>query len=45
MRFLWLIPITLAELRFKKEHGVSALEQRFEEAQFNYLDPLRDSVV
>jgi len=45
VRFLWLIPITKAEVDFKKSYGVEALEQRFESAQFDYLDPLRKSVV
>lgn len=43
-RFLWLIPITPQELEFKKRHGLEALEARFEEANFAYLDPLRKSV-
>ncbi|MCE9578151.1 MAG: suppressor of fused domain protein [Deltaproteobacteria bacterium] len=45
LRCLWLIPITRAELEYKKEHGLEALEQRFEEVQFNYLDVQRASVV
>jgi hypothetical protein len=45
IRFLWLVPITVDELRFKKTHGLEALENRFEERQFNYLDPARSSVV
>jgi len=45
VRFLWLIPTTPAEIKFKKEFGTDALEERFEAAQFNYLDPLRPSVV
>lgn len=45
VRFLWLVPITSSELRFKKDRGLEALEQRFEEAQFDYLDPFRPSVV
>jgi len=45
VQFLWLIPITAAELLFKKQHGLEALEERFEAAQFDYLDPLRPSVV
>ena len=39
------IPITEAELAFKKKHGLDALEQKWEAAGFNYLDPLRRSVV
>jgi hypothetical protein len=45
VRFLWLIPVTEAEVAFKKAHGMEALEERFEEAQFNYLDPFRASVI
>jgi hypothetical protein len=45
VRFLWLIPVTEAEVQFKKQHGLDALEQRFEAAGFDYLDPDRRSVV
>jgi hypothetical protein len=45
VRVLWLIPITKAELEFKKERGVEALEEAFERMNFNYLDPARPSVV
>ena len=45
VRFLWLVPITDEELRFKKAHGLEALENRLEERQFNYLDPMRSSVI
>lgn len=45
IRFLWLIPITEEELRYKKENGLEALENIFEETEFNYIDPFRDSVV
>ena len=44
-RFLWLIPITTSELEFKKQRGVEALEQQFEEAEFDFADPFRSSVV
>jgi hypothetical protein len=45
VRFLWLIPITEAEMHFKKGHGMEALEQKFEEKQVDFLDPKRASVV
>ena len=45
IRFLWLIPITTEELQYKKDNGVEALENIFEEAEFNYIDPFRNSVV
>ncbi len=44
-RCLWLIPITAEERKYKKESGLEELEVKFEEAQFNYLDPDRPSVV
>jgi hypothetical protein len=45
VRCLWLIPITQSEAEFATRHGLEALEERFEEARFNYLDPSRSSVV
>ena len=45
IRFLWLIPITEAEVRFKKSYGMEALEQEFEGKKFDFLDPMRASVV
>jgi len=44
VRFLWLIPITAAELEFRKRNGPEALEERFERANFDYADPFRSSV-
>jgi len=44
-RFLWLIPITKSEVEYKKRHGLDALEELFDRASFNYLDPYRKSVV
>jgi hypothetical protein len=34
-----------AEIAFKKASGMEALEERFEETRFDYLDPFRASVV
>lgn len=45
VRFLWLIPITKEEVEFKKVRGLEALEARLENANFDYLDPRRRSVV
>lgn len=45
IRFLWLIPITAEELQYKKDNGIEALENVFEETNFNYIDPFRNSVV
>jgi len=42
---LWLLPITQAEREFANEHGVEALEQRFEDAGLEYWDPTRSSVL
>lgn len=45
VRCLWLVPVTKEEIEFKKEHGLEALEQLFENTELNYLDkPRRDSV-
>jgi hypothetical protein len=40
-RFLWLVPITSAERELVRMRGVEALEERFEAANFDYLDPFR----
>ncbi len=45
VHFLWLIPITRPERDFKKANGLEALEQRFDAAQFDYLNPARPSVI
>ena len=45
LKCYWLIPITKAEVEYKKEYGVAALENLFEEKKFNYLDSKRLSVV
>jgi hypothetical protein len=42
--FYWLVPVTKSEVEFKKRNGVEALEAKFEQASFNYLDPHRKSV-
>ena len=44
VKCLWLIPITKSEVEFKKKHGLDALENRFDEMQFNYLDSMRNPV-
>ncbi|PSM31880.1 suppressor of fused domain protein [Haliangium sp. UPWRP_2] len=44
VRCLWLIPITKAEVDYKKTHGVEELETRLEEARFDYLAATRPSV-
>jgi Suppressor of fused protein (SUFU) len=45
VQFLWLIPVTQAEIDFKKREGLEALEARFEAVRFDYADFFRDSVV
>jgi hypothetical protein len=44
VRFLWVIPISGSERDFCKREGASALEARFEEAQLDYANPLRQTV-
>jgi Suppressor of fused protein (SUFU) len=45
IRFMWLVPITQAEAEFARAHGVPALEEAFERAAFDTMDPKRRSVV
>ena len=45
VRCLWLLPITKAEVDYKKRYGVEALEHKLEESHFSYLDAGRRSVV
>lgn len=45
IHFYWLIPITLEERDYKKKHGTEALEEKFEQKGFDYLDPFRRSLV
>jgi Suppressor of fused protein (SUFU) len=44
-RILWLLPITESERDFRGEHGLEALEQRFDDASLHYWDPQRAAVV
>lgn len=43
-KFYWVVPITKAEVEFKKKYGVEALEEKFEENDFNYLSNRRSLV-
>ena len=45
IQFLWIIPITLNEKNYKKQMGLEALEQKFDEINLNYLNPFRKSVI
>lgn len=44
-RNLWLIPITAPESQYVDTHGLDALEELFESANFNYANPHRASLV
>jgi hypothetical protein len=44
-RILWLLPITESERDFRAQHGLEALEQRFDDASLHYWDPQRAPVV
>lgn len=44
IRILWLQPIAASEARFAREHGLDALEQRFEDHEVNYLARSRPAV-
>jgi hypothetical protein len=43
--FVWMLPITKAECDFKVEFGLEALEQHFEDAELEYWDATRTSLV
>lgn len=43
-RFYWLVPVTASEVEYKKRLGLEELERKLEAANFDYLDPLRQSV-
>jgi hypothetical protein len=45
VRFLWLLPITKSERDHRVKHGLEALEQLFDAAAIDSLDPKRVSVV
>ena len=44
VKCLWLIPVTKGEVGFKKTNGLEALEEKFEDSGFDYLNPGRSSV-
>ncbi|GAA0970304.1 suppressor of fused domain protein [Actinocorallia libanotica] len=44
-RLLWTLPVTTAEMEFRREHGHEALEDRFDQAGIVPTDPHRPSVV
>lgn len=45
VKFYWLIPVTASEVNFKKANELEALEVELEKSAFDYVDPLRQSVV
>ncbi|MFD5619517.1 suppressor of fused domain protein [Streptomyces yangpuensis] len=44
-RILWALPVTAAEIEFRRREGHEALEQLFEDAEIVPTDPFRASVV
>lgn len=44
-RILWTLPVTTAEIEFRRRHGHEALEQLFDEVEIIPTDPFRASVV
>lgn len=44
-RILWALPVTAAEIEFRRREGHQALEQLFDEAEIIPTDPFRASVV
>ncbi|MEW1910156.1 suppressor of fused domain protein [Kitasatospora sp. NPDC085895] len=44
-RILWALPVTAAEIGFRRAHGHEALEELFDEAAILPTDPFRASVV
>jgi hypothetical protein len=45
VKFYWLIPISKEEADFKSKYGSEALEQKFDEVNFDYLNPNRESMI
>lgn len=45
VRLLWLLPITTSERDYKREHGLEALEARFDATELAYWDPKRRPVI
>ncbi|WP_346010580.1 suppressor of fused domain protein [Streptomyces sp. SID5910] len=43
-RILWALPVTTAEIEYRRRHGHEALEQLFDEVGINPIDPFRASV-
>jgi hypothetical protein len=43
-RVLWTLPVTTAEIEFRRDHGTEALERLFDDAAILPTDPFRASV-
>ena len=45
VRFLWALPITQREAAFVELNGLEALEQKFDAAKVDYMNPFRSSII
>jgi hypothetical protein len=45
IQVLWALPITESEVRFRHDHGLEALESRFEDCDLEYWDHQRGAVI
>lgn len=45
VKYLWLLPISSTENTYLKSHGMEALGQKFDDAEIDFLDLARPSVV
>lgn len=45
VEFYWLIPITKAEVEYKKVKGLEALETLFDQKELDYVNPSRPSLI
>lgn len=44
IRFVWLLPVAASEVAFAREHGLEALEDRFDQHAIDATDPRRPPV-
>ncbi len=45
VKYFWLLPITTAENEYLRRRGLEALEQKFDEIELDFLNPIRRSIV
>jgi Suppressor of fused protein (SUFU) len=45
VKFYWLIPVSKAEVDFKKQYGLETLESKFDISDFDYSNPDRRSIL